>query len=94
MIGLYLWWIGWAIFKKPLTGVEGLLGKQGIARTDLTLANGGEVTIDGIIWKAKLADADSEVRAPGKNVSKGDSVVVVRVSGLTLIVRISNENGR
>ncbi|MGI0079417.1 MAG: NfeD family protein [Nitrososphaerales archaeon] len=79
-IGLYLWWIGWAIFTKPLTGAEALLGKQGIAVTELTQEEGGKVTVDGIIWKASLSpEAD-------KTISKGEPVVVVRVSSLTLIV--------
>ena len=81
VVALYLWWIGWAIFKKPLTGEEALLGKHGTASADLTPEEGGEVTIDGIIWKAKLSP-----EAGNKTISKGEPVVVVRVSSLTLIV--------
>ncbi len=81
VIGLYLWWIGWAVFKKPLTGPEALVGKRGVASSDLMMVDGGEVSIDGVIWNAKLASD-----AVGK-ISKGDTVVVIGVSSLTLIVR-------
>lgn len=90
IIGLYLWWIGWAIFKKPLTGEESLLGKQGIAATNLTPTEGGEVSVDGIIWKATLSLEGKDQRTD-KMIMKGESVVVVRVSSLTLIVERSSK---
>lgn len=81
VVALYFWWIGRAIFKKPLTGEEALLGKHGTVSADVTPEESGEVTIDGIIWKAKLSP-----EAGDKTISKGEPVVVVRVSALTLIV--------
>ena len=93
IVGLYLRWIGWAIFKKPLTGAEGLLGKLGIASTDLAPGSDGEVTVDGLIWKARLADVGTGGETLNKNVSKGDPVLVVGVLSNSLIVK-PNKNGK
>jgi membrane protein implicated in regulation of membrane protease activity len=80
-IFLYLWWIGAVIFKKPLTGQESLVGKRGVARTDISV-NDGEVTIDGVAWKAKLPDETVQRFVP-----KGTPVVVVKAETLTLEVK-------
>ena len=60
--------------KRSVTGVSGLIGKEGVAETDLK--PDGQIFIHGEIWKAS---AD-------KPVPKGTRVTVVNVSGLTLYV--------
>jgi membrane-bound serine protease (ClpP class) len=42
----------------------------------------GQVFVDGALWRARRSWADDE-----KELGEGDSVVVERVSGLTLAVR-------
>ncbi len=87
MVSLYLWWIGGAVFKRPLTGPEALVGKKGIVHSDVTLAEGGEVLIEGVIWKARFIGEGTETK-----ILKGDPVVVTSVSSLTLFVKRSTEN--
>ena len=65
-----------AFQRKPLTGSEGLVGLEGKALTDIT-TEGGTVTVHGEIWSA-LSDAI---------IRKGETIVVVSVSGLTIKVR-------
>ncbi len=65
-----------AFRRKPVTGSEGLIGMEGNALTDIT-ANGGSVTVHGEIWSAS-----SDVV-----IEKGETVVVVSVSGLKIKVR-------
>ena len=86
ILGWYLWSIEWALFKKPMTGSEALIGKIGVAVTDLKSDDVGEVNIDGIIWKAMVSrDVDSNL----SRILKGDSVVVVGFSALKLVVKKS-----
>ncbi|MDG6998415.1 MAG: nodulation protein NfeD [Nitrososphaerota archaeon] len=75
LLALYARWIASSIRRKPYTGAESIVGKSGSATTDLE--PDGEVSIDGIIWKAKLLDGSAK---------KGDRILVKQVSGLTLIV--------
>jgi membrane-bound serine protease (ClpP class) len=78
LLALYTRWVGNAIRKKPFTGSETLIGKTGLALT--ALAPQGDVSIEGIIWKARLT-------GPGSNkVERGSRVIVVSRSGLTLEV--------
>ena len=65
-----------AFQRKPLTGSEGLVGLEGKALTDIT-TEGGTATVHGEIWSA-LSDAI---------IRKGETIVVVSVSGLTIKVR-------
>jgi membrane-bound ClpP family serine protease len=62
-------------------GAEALHGRVGIARRWSDSA--GQVFLDGALWRARheLLGADDE------GIREGDSVVVERVSGLTLSVR-------
>jgi membrane-bound ClpP family serine protease len=83
---LFAYFVVWALLKKPVTGVESLKGELGVALTDLTGKDVGEVSIDGVIWKAKINE-----RGPGLRISKGDSVIVVGVSSLTLLVQRQEE---
>lgn len=75
----YVWYAYSSVRKKPLTGREGLVGAKGIVYSE-TLAREGEVSIDGVIWKASLADLSL------RELKKRDEVVVRRVQDLTLFV--------
>jgi membrane-bound ClpP family serine protease len=79
IVGWSLWSVKWALKKKPVTGSESLIGKSGIALQDFKLDKTGEVTVDGIIWKARVSD--------GSKISKGDSVTVLQYSELTVTVK-------
>lgn len=62
--------------RKPVTGTEGLVGEEGIARTEVT-AEGGMVLVHGEIWQA-ISD---------EKIDKDDRIVVEVVKGLKLKVR-------
>jgi len=65
---------------RASSGREALSGRIGVVRS--WNGGGGQVFVDGALWRAcrSWADEDSEF-------GKGDSIVVERVSGLTLAVR-------
>ena len=67
-----------------MTGAESLKGKVGVALTDLTGKDVGEVSVDGVIWKAKIDESGDNT---GLQISKGEAVVVIGISSLTLLVR-------
>jgi len=78
LLALYARWVGGTIREKPVTGVESMIGKTGIAMTDLTPK--GDVSVDGIIWEA-------QVSGPVTNkIEKGSNVKILRVTGLVLEV--------
>ena len=86
----YLWSVEWALTKKPVTGAESYVGKVGVATRDFTTSEGGEVSIDGVIWKAKVLGSSDEIMADSATgISRGDSIVVVGVSSNTLVVKKS-----
>ncbi len=62
--------------RKPVTGAEGLVGLEGIAKTDIT-PEGGTVVVHGEFWSAY---ADEDVR-------KDEKVVVENVKGLRVKIR-------
>jgi membrane-bound serine protease (ClpP class) len=64
-----------ARIKRPTTGVEGLIGKTGIAESDFR--PDGRVAVHGELWTAQSQD----------KIKKGDAVEVLRVDKLKLIVR-------
>lgn len=70
VISMYLYYK--ALKMKSITGMEGLVGELGTARTDIE--NQGKVNIQGEIWNA-FSD---------EPISAGESVEVVSVSGLKL----------
>jgi membrane-bound serine protease (ClpP class) len=73
--------IGFALraMKKPvITGQEGMVSRAGIARTDINPT--GQVQAGSELWSAVLAEGSGRIR-------KGEKVQVVRVEGLTLIVK-------
>lgn len=65
---------------RASSGREALSGRIGVVRS--WNGGGGQVFVDGALWRAcrSWADEDSEL-------GEGDSIVVERVSGLTLAVR-------
>jgi membrane-bound ClpP family serine protease len=69
---------------RSASGREALAGRCGVVRR---WQNGdGQVFVDGALWRARPSwpDSDDQLRA-------GDTVVVERVSGLTLAVRRAEE---
>ncbi|MDG6906623.1 MAG: nodulation protein NfeD [Nitrososphaerota archaeon] len=75
-LAAYARWIGRSLHSRPFVGSETLLGKTGTVFADLSPA--GEVSIDGIIWKAKSSNSQP--------VSTGTRVRVVRRYNLVLEV--------
>jgi len=65
---------------RASSGREALSGRVGVVRS--WTAGGGQVLVDGALWRARHSWA-----ADGEQLGEGDSVVVERVSGLTLAVR-------
>jgi membrane-bound serine protease (ClpP class) len=63
--------------RKPVTGAEGLVGLEGVAKTDIT-PDGGMVFVHGEIWSAY---SDEIIR-------QGERVVVVEVKGLKVKVKV------
>lgn len=62
--------------RKPVTGVEELIGLKGVAKTDIN-SYSGMVMVHGELWQA-ISD---------ENIKKDEEVVVEEVRGLTLKVR-------
>jgi membrane-bound ClpP family serine protease len=61
-------------------GAEAMCGHVGVVRR--WSGRGGQVFVDGALWRAREALADEEAA-----LSEGDTIVVLNVSGLTLSVR-------
>jgi membrane-bound serine protease (ClpP class) len=78
---LFIFIISYAIkaqFKKPTTGLEGMVGSMGIAKVNLKPK--GKVQIHGEIWNAVIESGEEVIR-------KGEEVEVVRVDGMRLVVK-------
>ena len=80
--GFYLWYTLPMIRKKPVTGKESLIGARGFVHSE-NLSLEGEVSVDGVVWKARLANP-----ATG-SLKKGDMIVVRGVEELALLVERS-----
>jgi len=65
--------------RKPVTGAEGLIGMEGIAKTDIT-PSGGMVVVHGEFWSAYSDDV----------IQKEERVLVEDVKGLRVKVKKSN----
>lgn len=65
--------------RKPVTGVEELIGLEGVAKTDIN-SSSGMVMVHGELWQAR---SDEEIK-------KDEEIVVEEVKGLTLKVRRKN----
>jgi membrane-bound ClpP family serine protease len=70
--------------RSIASGTEALSGRTGVVRS--WNGEGGQVFIDGALWRARLSPMDN-----GDRLDAGDAVVVERVSGLTLAVRKAEE---
>jgi len=79
VVAVYAWYVSTVIRKKPVTGVESLIGAQGVVHSD-SLSPEGEVIVNAVIWRARLRDFNLG------GLKKGDSVTVRSVQELTLIV--------
>jgi membrane-bound serine protease (ClpP class) len=69
-----------AQFSKVKTGREGLIGEEGLAKTDIQ--ESGKVFVQGEIWNAR---SDEPIRA-------GEKVLIEKVEGLILKVRKKEVN--
>jgi membrane-bound serine protease (ClpP class) len=65
---------------RASSGREALTGRMGVVRS--WNGTGGQVFVDGALWGARRG-----LEAEGEELGAGDTVVVERVSGLTLAVR-------
>ena len=72
-----------AHWTRVTTGVEGLMGARGKARTPLKPE--GSVLVSGELWRA--------VAEPGETIEPGDEIEVVGMDGLTLRVRRHEPSG-
>jgi len=70
-----------AYSKAPAVGSEALVGKVGVALTDV--AREGQVMIEGEIWRARSLS--------GERIARGSRVRVAGVEGLTLLVEKLDE---
>ncbi len=60
------------------TNVDALIGKEGLAKTDIDPLDGGVVKVNGEIWLSRSADECL--------IKEGSKVRVIRIEGVTLIV--------
>ena len=74
----YIWYSSSAVRRKPVTGRESLVGAKGFVHSE-TMAPNGEVSIEGVIWRARAANQTQTFK-------KGDRIVVDKVEHLSLIV--------
>jgi membrane-bound serine protease (ClpP class) len=76
LAGLYIRWVIGPIRRRSkLTGAESLIGKTGIAVTDLRPK--GEVRVEGVIWRAESLSGE---------IAKGERVTVKSLKGLVAMV--------
>jgi membrane-bound serine protease (ClpP class) len=74
MVGFVIWLAFTNSRRRPVTGMEGMIGEIGIATSDLTPH--GQVTLHGEIW-------DAISREP---IKRGEAAEVTSIQGLTLTV--------
>lgn len=79
--GLYIRWIIKPLrSKSKLTGTEAMIGKTGVATTDLTPK--GEIRVQGVTWRAESLSG---------NITKGERVTVKSLKGLLVMVERTAE---
>jgi len=66
-----------AQFKKPVTGLEGMIGEIGVAKGKL--APRGKIQIHGEIWNA-ITQGEEVIK-------KGEEVEVIKIKGMKLVVK-------
>lgn len=69
--------------EKPTTGIEGMLGQIGVARTEVNPR--GQVFVRGELWSAEALD--------GNKIEKDSRIIVQSMSGLVLRVKKYEEGG-
>lgn len=79
IIILFTWYAISLFRKKPVTGEESLVDAKGVVYSE-RLAPDGEVRVNGVVWKAQLANPQSS------ELKNGDPIIVMKVEALTLIV--------
>jgi len=67
-----------AQFKKPATGLEGMIGTTGVARSNLNPR--GKIQIHGEIWNGVVQSKEEVIK-------KGEEVEVVKIEGMRLVVK-------
>ncbi len=82
IIAIFAWYAISLFRKKPVTGSESLIDAKGVVHSD-ELAPDGEVSINGVIWRAHLVDPT------GGQLKKGDPIIVRKIEELTLMVEKS-----
>jgi membrane-bound ClpP family serine protease len=76
--------------RRIRTGAEAIVGQVGIVRSWTDSA--GSVALDGALWRAcRSPGHDDEDEDENRDLHTGDSVVVERLTGLTLSVRRAEE---
>lgn len=83
IIAIFAWYAISLFRKKPVTGAESLIDAKGVVHSD-DLAPDGEVSINGVIWRAHLIDS------AGNQLKKGDPIIVKKIEELTLMVEKSS----
>lgn len=75
--------------RRVRTGAEGLIGHIGTVRSWSEEA--GSVVLDGAVWRARRSPSPDGDADEATELHAGDSVVVERLTGLTLSVRRAEE---
>ena len=81
LAGLYIRWvIGPIRHRRKLTGAEAMIGKTGVAISDLKPK--GEIRVEGVTWRAESLSGD---------INKGERVTVNALKGLVVMVEKAQE---
>ncbi len=66
-----------ALRKRTVTGIEGMVGLKGVAKTSISPEKPGTVLVHGELWTAK---SDEEIK-------RGDEVIVYKTENFTVFVK-------
>ncbi len=66
----------WTVVSKAKTNIDAIIGRQGIVLKSIARNVDGRVKVGNEQWRARAED----------DIKKGDEIVVISVSGVTLIV--------
>lgn len=69
--------------QKPVSGIEGMIGEQGIVTHDIDFDQWGKVRIHGVIYTAHSKEV----------LKKGDTIEVIAIHGIVLKVAKLNQTG-
>lgn len=73
----------WTAVKKTRTNIDAIIGKPGIVLKSISRNTDGRVRVGNEQWRARADEA----------INEDEEIVVTGVSGVTLIVRKSEEGG-